>query len=152
MIQTSRKVSGIALALAAAGLVAGCQATTTSNTKPVSTAKVDLVECHGVNVCGGHNDCKTASNACSGMASCKGTGWLAMPAKACKDVGGKVVDKAHGSITKADLIQCHGVNVCAGHNDCKTADNACKGHAKCKGTGFVASPAKACKDIGGKVG
>jgi hypothetical protein len=143
-------LSGVALALAAAGLAAGCQST--GGTKTASTAKVDLVECHGVNACSGHNDCKTSSNACAGHASCKGTGWLAMPAKACGDVGGEVVHKAHGSIAKTDLIHCYDVNVCAGHNDCKTADNACKGHANCKGTGFVATPAKACKDLGGEAG
>jgi len=126
--------SGVVLALAAAGLAAGCQAT--GGTKTASATEVDLVECHGVNACGGHNDCKSASNACAGQASCKGTG----------------CDKAHGSIAKADLIHCNGVNTCAGHNDCKTADNACRGHAKCKGTGFVATPAKACTDIGGKIG
>jgi len=150
MSQPKIAFSGVALALAAAGLAAGCQSTGDSRT--ASSSKVDLVECHGVNVCGGHNDCKTSSNACASHASCKGTGWVAMPAKACADVGGKTVEKAHGSIAKADLIHCNGVNACAGHNDCKTADNACKGHAKCKGTGFVVTPAKACKDIGGKIG
>lgn len=150
MKQLKIPFSGVALALAAAGLAAGCQAN--GGSKTASAAKVDLVECHGVNACGGHNDCKSASNACAGHASCKGSGWLAMPAKACGDVGGKVVHKAHGAIAKADLIHCTGVNVCAGHNDCKTADNACKGHAKCKGTGFVSTPAKACKDLGGKKG
>ena len=150
MNQPKKALSGVALALAAAGLMAGCQSD--GGTKTAATAKVDLVECYGVNACGGHNDCKSSSNACKGHASCKGTGWVAMPAKACGDVGGKVVEKAHGSIAKADLIHCHGVNACAGHNDCKTADNARKGHAKCKGTGFVATPAKACTDIGGKVG
>lgn len=150
MKQAKHKASGVALALAAAALVSGCQGSGSS--KSASTAKVDLVECHGVNACGGHNDCKTSSNACAGHASCKGTGWLAMPAKACGDVGGKTVSKTHGAVAKADLVHCHGVNACAGHNDCKSADNACKGHAKCKGTGFVATPSKACKDLGGKIG
>lgn len=50
------------------------------------------------------------------------------------------------------MSKCFGVNVCGGHNDCKTAKNACGGHASCKGTGFVSMPAKACKDIGGKLG
>lgn len=149
MKQPKNAFSGVALALTAAGLLAGCQSY--AGTKTAATAQADLIECHGVNACKGHNDCKSASNACAGHASCKGTGWVALPAKACADVGGNTVDKAHGSIATADLIHCHGVNVCAGHNDCKTADNACKGHASCKGTGFVATPAKACKDIGGKV-
>jgi len=49
-------------------------------------------------------------------------------------------------------VHCYGVNICKGHNDCKTAENACKGQAKCKGHGFVAMSAKACDDIGGTVG
>lgn len=82
----SKKVSGSLLALAAAGLV---------SISPVSSAISDNataanVHCYGVNKCKGHNDCKTASNACKGHASCKGHGFVAMPAKACDDVGGKV--------------------------------------------------------------
>jgi len=50
------------------------------------------------------------------------------------------------------LIHCYGANICKGHNDCKTADNACAGQASCKGTGFVAIPSKACADIGGREG
>ena len=141
------KASGATIAAAAAAFMLSG-----ATIAPVSAAEEGKVKCYGVNSCKGHGACKTASNDCKGMNSCKGKGWLAMPAKACGDVGGKPVHKAHGSIAKADLIHCHGVNACAGHNDCKTADNACKGHAKCKGTGFVATPAKACKDIGGKVG
>jgi uncharacterized membrane protein len=49
-------------------------------------------------------------------------------------------------------VHCYGVNKCKGHNDCKSAENACKGQAACKGHGFVAVSAKACDDIGGKVG
>jgi len=148
------KLTGAALAIAAAGLV-GCDSMTGSGSdKTASTAAVaqaDLVHCYGVNICGGHNDCKTADNACGGQASCKGTGFVGMPAKACADVGGEQKDSWTGTIAKADLIHCSGVNICGGHNDCKTADNACAGQASCKGTGFVATPAKACGDIGGKV-
>ena len=145
------KLTGAALAIAAAGLVgcAGYGGDKAASTGSVATA--DLVHCYGVNVCGGHNDCKTASNACAGHASCKGTGYVGMLAKACADVGGTQKDNWTGSIARADLIHCSGVNICGGHNDCKTASNACAGQASCKGTGFVATPAKACKDIGGKV-
>ena len=70
------KLTGAALAIAAAGLV-GCAGY--GGDKAASTAvvaKTDLVHCYGVNICGGHNDCKTAANACSGHASCKGTGFV----------------------------------------------------------------------------
>lgn len=51
--------------------------------------KADMIKCTGVNACKGHNDCKTANNACGGKASCKGHGFVMMPAKACTDMGGK---------------------------------------------------------------
>lgn len=149
--QTKSKLCGATLALTAAAL-AGCasQDETTHNTASANTT--DLVHCYGVNVCKGHNDCKTADNACGGHGSCKGEGFVGMPSKACADVGGERKDTWQGSINKADLAHCYNVNVCKGHNDCKTADNACGGHATCKGSGFVSMPAKACGDIGGEVG
>ena len=141
------KRTGIALAVAAAGaLTAG--ATFAGS----SSATTDLAHCYNANVCKGHNDCKTAENACAGHGSCKGHGFVAMPTKACEDVGGTVKDAWRGTVSKADLVHCYGVNVCKGHNDCKTAENACAGHASCKGHGFVATTAKSCADIGGKVG
>jgi len=144
---------GVALAIAAAGLLSGCSNTQQqSSSASAASSSTDLVHCSGVNKCGGHNDCKTASNACKGQASCKGHGFVSMPSKACGDVGGTVKDSWKGSIAKADLIHCNDVNKCGGHNDCKTANNACKGHASCKGKGFVAMSAKACGDIGGSEG
>ena len=152
--KTKKAITGASLALAAASMV-GCAALSGDNNDSANSASAkttDLVHCYDVNVCGGHNDCKTAGNACAGQASCKGQGFVAMPSKACGDVGGKVKDSWVGSVKVADLTHCYGVNVCKGHNDCKTAKNACAGHASCKGSGFVAAPAKACADIGGKVG
>ena len=146
--QTKFALSGAAIAFAAAGLVN----TTTAVAADASADKTDLVHCYGVNVCGGHNDCKTAGNACSGQASCKGQGFVAMPSKACADVNGSQKDEWVGEVAKADLVHCYGVNVCKGHNDCKTAENACAGQASCKGQGFVATTAKSCEDIGGKEG
>jgi hypothetical protein len=144
--------SGAVLAMSAAALVsAGCV-----NANPGASAgkgaTTDLAHCYNVNVCGGHNDCKSAGNACAGKASCKGAGFVAMPTKACADVGGTVKDEWRGSVKVADLVHCYDVNICGGHNDCKTAENACAGKASCKGHGFVAMPAKACADIGGKEG
>lgn len=147
---SKKALSGAALAMAVAGL-AGCSAMSDSSGANAST-KTDLVHCYSVNACKGHNDCKTADNACGGHASCKGTGFVAMPSKACADVGGDIKDKWVGSISTSELVHCYDVNICKGHNDCKTANNACGGHASCKGTGFVNAPAKACADIGGKVG
>jgi len=142
-------LSGVALAMAAAGCASDGGTATGATANANST---DLVHCYGVNACGGHNDCATSDHACAGQGSCKGTGFVAVPSKACADVGGEVGDEWRGSIAKADLVHCYGVNVCGGHNDCKTAEHACAGQGSCKGTGFVGVPAKACGDIGGKVG
>ncbi|WP_420590526.1 hypothetical protein [Bacterioplanoides sp.] len=144
-------LSGAALAVAVAGL-AGCATNSTDSASATPAGSTDLVHCYGVNVCKGHNDCGTANNSCSGQASCKGTGFVGMPSKACADVGGEQKDDWKGSVSKADLVHCYGVNICKGHNDCKTANNACGGHASCKGTGFVTTTAKSCADIGGKEG
>lgn len=152
--QTTKNITGVALAMAAATL-AGCNATSGDNASGapmVSANTTDMVHCYDVNVCKGHNDCKTADNACKGHASCKGTGFVAMPSKSCSDIGGKVSQEWTGSVATADLSHCYGVNVCKGHNDCKTANNACRGHASCKGTGFVNMNPSACTDVGGRTG
>ena len=143
---------GAALAIAAAGMLGGAGSVAQAESAAATGNQTDLVHCYGVNACKGHNDCKTAENACGGHASCKGHGFVAMPSKACGDVGGTTKDDWNGQVATADLVHCNGVNTCGGHNDCKTADNACAGHASCKGHGFVAMPAKACGDIGGQTG
>lgn len=112
----------------------------------------DLVHCYGVNTCKGHNDCKTAENACAGEAECKTHGFVATSEKACGDLGGELNDEYRGEVASADLVHCYGVNTCGGHNDCKTDANACAGQAECKGHGFVAMSPKACTDVGGDVG
>jgi len=82
-MSTTNKTVGLALAVAAAGMLGAA----TVNAAPSESANV---HCYGVNVCKGHNDCKTAENACKGQAACKGHGFVAMSAKACDDIGGKV--------------------------------------------------------------
>ncbi len=139
-------ISGAALAVTAASLLSGCATSNSTN-----SSVVDLVHCSGVNQCNGHNDCKTAKNACAGHGSCKGHGFVLMPAKACSDVGGSITSGSVKSINTAELIHCSGVNVCKGHNDCKTANNDCAGHATCKGQGFVSTTKKSCADIGSKI-
>ena len=148
-------LTGTALAFVAAGLVGFANAESSSAAASGTAqggATSDLVHCYGVNTCNGHNDCKTAENACAGQAKCKGHGFVAMPSKSCGDIGGTTQDDWKGSVAVAELSHCYNVNICKGHNDCKTADNACAGHATCKGTGFVAMSGKACADVGGEVG
>ncbi len=148
------KLSGIAVAFAAAGLAACSTAQTTKSDSGATSAgdQTDLAHCYGVNACKGQNDCGTATNACKGQGACKGTGFVTMPSKACTAVGGEVKDDWRGAINKAELTQCYGVNLCKGQNDCKTATNACAGQAACKGQGFVMTTATSCGAIGGRQG
>jgi hypothetical protein len=148
--QTLPTISGAALALAAAGLASTMVA---NPALAAASSKVKLQHCSGVNSCKGHNDCGTASNSCSGKGSCKGQGWVSASAKACADMGGKIVDaKKVTKVAASSQIHCMGANICKGHNDCKTADNACKGHGECKGKGFVLVPAATCSNVGGTAG
>jgi len=78
-----RKTTGIALAVAAAGLF-------TLAPVSVTMAGSDAnVHCYGVNKCKGNNDCKTASNSCKGQSGCKGKGFVAVSQEACDKLGGK---------------------------------------------------------------
>lgn len=150
--KSAKALTGTSLALLAAGMI-GCAQMGEQPPHSSGTAySTDLIHCYGVNVCKGHNDCKTADNACGGHASCKGSGFVTLPSDTCAHIDGEKKYDWQDSIAVADLIKCYGVNVCKGHNDCKTASNACSGHATCKGSGWVAAPEKGCKDIGGTVG
>lgn len=82
---SAKKLTGLALATAAAGLFAA------AGMAPAFAAKHEgSVHCLGANACKGKTDCATASNACKGQNACKGKGWTAMSAKECKDKGGKI--------------------------------------------------------------
>ncbi|MBU2706743.1 hypothetical protein KCM76_12185 [Zooshikella marina] len=82
-MSTMKKVSGTALAVAAAGLF-------TMGAELAVAGQADQVKCWGINSCKGHNDCATATNDCKGMGSCKGQGYLNMSAEECKEKGGTV--------------------------------------------------------------
>ncbi len=83
MDTTTRKLTGLVIAAAAAGMFA---------TVPAAHAASESgkVHCTGINACKGKSDCKTASNACKGMNGCKGKGMLVVSEKECKDKGGTV--------------------------------------------------------------
>ncbi len=100
-MNTAKKLSGIALATAAATLLlAGCGGKTESKAAagaekaaaPEAAAKVAKVKCSGINACKGKSACATATSACSGQNSCKGKGWMYVPNKEeCDAKGGKVI-------------------------------------------------------------
>ena len=84
---TAKKLTGLALATAAAGLFA------TASVPAVAAKHEGKVQCLGINACKGKSDCATASNACKGMNQCNGKGMTITSAKDCQDKGGKVAKK-----------------------------------------------------------
>jgi hypothetical protein len=72
----SRKLSGIALAAAAAIMFSTVAATSAG-------ADEAKVKCQGVNSCKGQSACKSANNACKGQNSCKGKGFVQMTQAQC---------------------------------------------------------------------
>jgi hypothetical protein len=76
-----KKVTGLAIATAAAGLFAIAA--------PLSTAVAGSdIQCVGVNACKGHSSCKTGTSSCKGLNACKGQGFVAVSAEACEQLGG----------------------------------------------------------------
>ena len=82
---SKKKLSGLAIATAAAGLFAAA-----SIPSMAVAAEAGMVHCTGVNACKGKSSCKTADNACKGMNSCKGKGMVEMSEKDCKAKDGKI--------------------------------------------------------------
>jgi hypothetical protein len=87
---SSRKISGVLLATAAAALFSTANIATAAD-----EAAPAQVKCSGVNACKGMSECGTASNACKGQNSCKGNGWMNMSKADCDAKGGKVVTEEH---------------------------------------------------------
>ncbi len=52
-------------------------------------------QCHGVNDCKGHGECKGAGSSCEGKNDCKGKGWVTMSKADCGTKGGTYVAKAN---------------------------------------------------------
>lgn len=71
-----RKLTGIALATAAAGMFAMTAA-------GPAAAQAAKVKCEGVNACKGQGGCKGAKNSCKGHNSCKGQGFMEMSEADC---------------------------------------------------------------------
>lgn len=78
---SKKKLTGLVIATAAAGLFA---------TANISTAAEEAkVQCEGANACKGQSSCKTANNACKGQNACKGKGKAEMTQKACDEAKAK---------------------------------------------------------------
>lgn len=71
-----KKLTGIALATAAAGMFAMTVATP-------AAAQGEKVKCEGVNACKGKSECKAGASSCKGQNGCKGQGFLLMSKADC---------------------------------------------------------------------
>ncbi|MHB8534321.1 MAG: BufA2 family periplasmic bufferin-type metallophore [Sulfuricaulis sp.] len=87
---TAKKLTGLALATAAAGLFA------TAGMAPVAAKEAAQIHCNGVNQCKGQTACQSASNACKGQNSCKGKGWLYMTKAECTAAQAKMKKEMGG--------------------------------------------------------
>jgi len=78
---TAKKISGVALAAAAATMFAVAPMN-------ASAAGHKAGKCVGINSCKGTSACATATSACAGQNSCKGQGWVKATKAECDSKGG----------------------------------------------------------------
>lgn len=83
-MKTADKLTGMALAAAAATLFATTPVTATAGSSDATQG-----HCMGVNACKGKSSCATASNQCKGHNACKGKGFVVVDKKTCDQLGGK---------------------------------------------------------------
>jgi len=81
----AKKLTGLAIATAAAGLFATASI-------PAAYAGKDeaKIHCDGVNSCKGQTACQSATNACKGQNSCKGKGWMYLSKEECNTAKAKM--------------------------------------------------------------
>ena len=92
-MNTSRKLSGFALASAAAFMLSACGNEAGDAAAPAgaeSAATEATVHCSGINACKGQSACTTATSACKSQNACKGQGWIEKTQAECDTAGGKV--------------------------------------------------------------
>jgi hypothetical protein len=83
---TTRKLSSLALATAAALVFSSAIVST------ASAGDEAKVKCEGVNSCKGTSACKSATNSCKGQNSCKGHGFLEMTKAECDAAKAKAAE------------------------------------------------------------
>ncbi len=79
---TAKKISGVALAAAAAAMF-------TVAPMNASAGAHKAGKCMGINGCKGQSACATATSSCAGQNSCKGQGWVKATKAECDEKGGK---------------------------------------------------------------
>jgi hypothetical protein len=89
-METTSKLSGVALAMAAASLFA------LGSPAYAQESESANVHCYGANACKGQTACKTASNACEGQNACKGQGFVDKTKEECDELGGTTTEPEKG--------------------------------------------------------
>ncbi|HLF29614.1 MAG TPA: hypothetical protein VI566_01150 [Xanthomonadales bacterium] len=85
-MKTTSKLSGVALAAAAAGFFAFGSPVFAQESESAN------VHCYGVNACKGQSACATASNSCKGQNACKGKGYVEKTQEECDAAGGTTTE------------------------------------------------------------
>lgn len=78
-MNTAKKISGVALAAAAATMFA---------IAPINASAASSGKCIGGNGCKGQSACATATTSCAGQNSCAGKGWVKSTKAECDANGG----------------------------------------------------------------
>ncbi len=81
-MNTAKKISGVALAAAAATMFAVAPMN-------VAAGGHKAGKCVGANSCKGQSACATATTSCAGQNSCAGHGWVKATKAECDAKGGK---------------------------------------------------------------
>jgi len=90
-MNTSKKLSGFALASAAALMLTACGGEGDQAASAEAGAATEAtVHCSGINQCKGQSACTTATSACKGQNACKTQGWVEKTQAECDAAGGKV--------------------------------------------------------------
>jgi hypothetical protein len=82
-VQTANKLTGLAIATAAAAAFSMASVSTTA-----FAGSDKMGKCMGANACKGMSSCKTANSACKGHNACKGQGFVKMTKEQCTQVSG----------------------------------------------------------------
>ncbi|MEC4673897.1 MAG: hypothetical protein VST68_06885 [Nitrospirota bacterium] len=90
-----RKALLASAALSGLLIAAGCAHSHGSSGDGMYGEQMAKGQCHGVNDCKGHGECKGGGHSCEGKNDCKGKGWMSMSKADCDTKGGTYVAKAH---------------------------------------------------------
>jgi hypothetical protein len=81
-MNTAKKISGVALAAAAATMFAIAPMNASAGAHSAG-------KCIGGNSCKGSSACATATTGCAGQNSCEGKGWIKTTKAECEEKGGE---------------------------------------------------------------